>query len=363
MSSDRNPGEMLSLCAPEPTPLFDFGRLSQVCSSWDAAVMGTPSLWVDMDLSELSPDLRITRWRPTSTQNFRPPVRLPTKHSARWRTADIFICPTVTTYLSAAKGNLLLLEQLEIGGSGLDLLAIFEGALKLTQVKILNLVQTPQLSWHQLHEVAYEHGSSRFLQSTHDSHHLSWPRGQFGALALRSSFRNTLHRLSLYHVIMFEDELVQCLSEMQVLAQLCVQDVPSSVPGAAGHVLITNSLLEPLVWTEDSACLTPNFTIFAFASILGFNDNVLVDFVASRLGSRRNDDQPFTMKILWQPAAPDERDIDSVTAHVGIGRAGSTGSLNLHGFLLPAEDVGGTVTAIWRRWSPRGCPCQRARVA
>ncbi|KAJ6582682.1 hypothetical protein DFH09DRAFT_1145715 [Mycena vulgaris] len=192
-------GEMFSLCAPDPIRLYmcldsdspadgiertaqmHLLALSQACSSWRSVVMGTPSLWatIDVDFSPPPPKpagLIATLTKLVSLSLKRsanypltihlraldadagPALELLAQHSGRWRTADLQVCLPAFPYLSAAKDKLSLLERLEIGGSSLDGLDLFEAAPKLKEVSLAESgAGYSQLPWHQLHEVTYRH--------------------------------------------------------------------------------------------------------------------------------------------------------------------------------------------------------------
>ncbi|KAF8145759.1 hypothetical protein K438DRAFT_1735247 [Mycena galopus ATCC 62051] len=125
---------------------------------------------------------------------------------------------------------------------------------------------------------------------------LFWPRDDFLALASRSSFRNTLNKLFLHDLVITQDELVGCLSDMKVLRELFIQDVPgdfSTDHRRADHILITDSLLQRLGWRPDSSCLVPHMHHFSFGSKFSFEDNAFIEFVDSRLVSGATRDAPF----------------------------------------------------------------------
>jgi hypothetical protein len=85
-----------------------------------------------------------------------PGLELLVLHSARWRTLDIYVELPAFHFLSPAKGSLPLLERLDIGGSDLDLLDIFESAPKLTHFGSSELCARPlKLPWVQLQHVRY----------------------------------------------------------------------------------------------------------------------------------------------------------------------------------------------------------------
>ncbi|KAJ6556850.1 hypothetical protein DFH09DRAFT_1489404 [Mycena vulgaris] len=191
--------EILSACAPEPILFFgsspgepptnNFERLaqmhlvtlSQVCSSWRTSVMGPPSLWatIDGDLSwrEGSPaafSAKITHLMSLSLQrsgnypltihlrargeSAGPALKLLAQHSARWRAVDFHLLPPAFGFLSLAKGNLPLLECLEIGGHHLNRVDIFEAAPKLREVAMTDSGPCyPQIPWNQLRYFTFEY--------------------------------------------------------------------------------------------------------------------------------------------------------------------------------------------------------------
>ncbi|KAF8160360.1 hypothetical protein K438DRAFT_1942370 [Mycena galopus ATCC 62051] len=58
-----------------------------------------------------------------------------------------------------------------------------------------------------------------------NEHPFLWPRDHFQAFASRSCLLKTLTKLFLYDVVITEEELVECLSEMPALLELFIQDV------------------------------------------------------------------------------------------------------------------------------------------
>jgi hypothetical protein len=127
---------------------------------------------------------------------------------------------------------------------------------------------------------------------------LSWPRHQFLACASRSSFRHTLTNFLLDNIIISEDELVECLSEMSALRELFVHDVPALAVGDAHHILVTDSLLRRLTWTSDPSCLAPYLTALHVGSFFTFDPDVLLDFVESRVVPGRAGGHIFGIELL-----------------------------------------------------------------
>ncbi|KAJ7673716.1 hypothetical protein DFH06DRAFT_1173112 [Mycena polygramma] len=130
------------------------------------------------------------------------------------------------------------------------------------------------------------------LQSCDGAPPLFWPQGDFLAFTSRSLFRENLIKLCLQDVIITTDELVECLSQMQAIQELFIQDVP-----ARAHILITDGLFHSLTRTSGPACLIPHLSSFRFACGLHFSETMLLGFVESRLfpGQR-----PLEITIEWQ---------------------------------------------------------------
>ncbi|KAF7350594.1 3-beta hydroxysteroid dehydrogenase isomerase family [Mycena sanguinolenta] len=137
-----------------------------------------------------------------------------------------------------------------------------------------------------------------FRSSRPEAHPLFWPRDHFPAFASRSCFRDILTKLFLYDMVIAEDELVECLSDMRALMELFIQDVV----GSSDHeenILINDTLLRRLTWRSDSSCIAPNLNIFSFASLFFFDDDALVPFVESRARpAERHDSSPFRMEAF-----------------------------------------------------------------
>ncbi|KAJ7615226.1 hypothetical protein DFH06DRAFT_1239900 [Mycena polygramma] len=112
-----------------------------------------------------------------------------------------------------------------------------------------------------------------------------WPRDHFPAFASRSSFPSGLTSLSLHDTVISEDDLAACLSEMDALGELFIQDIGDN--GIREHMLVTDSLLQRLTWTADPSCLVPRLSSMRFASFFSFRSQALLDFITSRLHSGR----------------------------------------------------------------------------
>ncbi|KAJ7615206.1 hypothetical protein DFH06DRAFT_1239833 [Mycena polygramma] len=127
-----------------------------------------------------------------------------------------------------------------------------------------------------------------------------WPRDHFPAFASRSSFPSGLTSLSLHDTVISEDDLAACLSEMDALSELFIQDFGDN--DYRENVLVTASLLQRLTWTADPSCLVPHLSSMRFASFFSFRSQALLDFITSRLHSGRKGNVPFGMDLLWQTA-------------------------------------------------------------
>ncbi|KAJ7676682.1 hypothetical protein DFH06DRAFT_1121990 [Mycena polygramma] len=109
-----------------------------------------------------------------------------------------------------------------------------------------------------------------------------------------SSFARTLTKFSLHDMIITEDELVACLSEMCLLSELFIQDVTGD-SHRPDNILMFSSLLQHLVWRPEDSCL-PNLTTFAFASLFFFDDETFLHMVTSRLLARSANHGPFRIQ-------------------------------------------------------------------
>jgi hypothetical protein len=148
-------------------------------------------------------------------------------------------------------------------------------------------------------------------------HALLWPRHHFLACASRSSFRHTLTKLLFENIIISEDELVECLSEMPALLDLFLHDVPAMAVGEVDHILVTNSLLRRLAWTPDPSCLTPYLSTLRLGSLFTFDHEMLLDFVTSRVVPGKSGDNPFGIELLnLQLAEPGPEMKESVLARL-----------------------------------------------
>ncbi|KAJ7628220.1 hypothetical protein DFH06DRAFT_1442113 [Mycena polygramma] len=382
-------------------------NLSQVCLGWHGIVMGTPSLWANIEvdltldpsargdfdraITGVSRSLDLSGFYPLTIQvntyadDAIPGLKLLAQHCERWRVVDMYAWLDVSACISRVKGNLPRLERLGLGGFQLAEVGIFETAPKLTHVILSDFDNAPPgLPWSQLLEITYyssrpepiaegvighrlailarcsnqcefniytlnltglnlpifdlvpvrsdirilrlaildlgdeEHCRQAVgeivgtltlpclqelhLWSTRMDQRLFWPRDHFSAFASRSSFAQTLIKLSLHDMVITEDELVACLSEMCLLSELFIQDVARDFDHPH-HILLSTTLLQRLVWRPDDSCLIPNLTTFTFASLFDFDDDTFLHMVTSRLVAGSSSDGPFkiqTTRLMGQ---------------------------------------------------------------
>ncbi|KAJ7467489.1 hypothetical protein FB451DRAFT_1177871 [Mycena latifolia] len=323
--------------------------------------MGTPSLWVtiDVDLSETQPR-DITKITKILSLSLRRSANYPLMIH---QTADIYISEFAFAYLSAAKGNLPLLERLKISGASLSLLDTFEDAPKLTRVSFSELgAGLLELSWSQLHRVTYSHvwsvdnvdnlcdglqvmcrcpngcqfsifdldiadltlsllpvhsNVSHFelaLADASGSAHSGQALGEILAtLTLPNLQRLSLEGIIDIHPLVFLPPVMtlwwnvfpkcepswSCISKMSPQVFEAAQIICSSQRASS-----RNSFGRPI------KLASPRTLSVSASSLFTFNDHVLWDFVASRSAPSR--DEPFELS-MWYPT-PDERDIDIVVA-------------------------------------------------
>ncbi|KAJ7656165.1 hypothetical protein DFH06DRAFT_476749 [Mycena polygramma] len=408
---------IFTLCSPEPVSFYDpededqwddmldrssqlhLRRLSQVSSRWQDIVMQSPQLWttIAFDCQEENQVALVEGLLSRSLdRSARCPlaigcvvssldagtIEILVRHCERWRTADIYINPTVADSFLNLKGNVPLLEDLKIGGCGPRPNDIFSSAPKLTHVTLAITAGTvPKLPWSQLRNVDYDfydgdHPRGRIqsilsvmsacsrecvfnvhrLYLSSLAHHPpltavvseiqalslslydgaqigellqaltlpclrkltlrscdSWPRDDFSAFAARSSFHSGLTSLSLYDTVISPDDLVACLSGMNALSELFIEDIVDD--GDVENLLVTDSLLQRLAWTAGSSCLAPHLSSMRFASLFTFGSQTLLDFITSRLPSATGGNIPFEVDLTW--LAEEEPHIDnSVLAHI-----------------------------------------------
>ncbi|KAJ7617595.1 hypothetical protein DFH06DRAFT_1364225 [Mycena polygramma] len=384
-------------------------NLSQVCFGWHGIVMGTPSLWANIEvdltldpsargdfdraITGVSRSLDLSGFYPLTIQvntyadDAIPGLKLLAQH---WSVGELSTSVAsrrqhYSACISRVKGNLPRLERLGLGGFQLAEVGIFETAPKLTHVILSDFDNAPPgLPWSRLLELTYYssrpepiaegvigdrlallarcsnqcefniytlnltgldlpifdlvpvRSNIRVLRlaildlgdeehcrqavgeivgtltlpclqelhfwSTRIDQRLFWPRDHFPAFASRSSVAQALTKFSLHEMVITEDDLVACLSEMRLLSELFIQDVARDCE-RPDHILLSTTLLQRLVWRPDDSRLIPNLTTFAFASLFDFDDDTFLHMVASRLVAGSSSDGPFkiqTTRLMGQ---------------------------------------------------------------
>ncbi|KAJ6554835.1 hypothetical protein B0H19DRAFT_1263130 [Mycena capillaripes] len=125
----------------------------------------------------------------------------------------------------------------------------------------------------------------------------TWNQPSFFDFASRSSLHTNLIHLDL-RIIISDDELLQCLVVLPLLEYLTIADSE----GYEYPPLVTDYLLRCLTWISDEDCLIPRLHSFACTSLLTFTDEVLLEFLKSRLVPRpRSEDggKPFQATV-WR---------------------------------------------------------------
>ncbi|KAJ7159628.1 hypothetical protein C8R46DRAFT_1224208 [Mycena filopes] len=141
--------------------------------------------------------------------------------------------------------------------------------------------------WQQLRDaelVALEEGNITPIGKVRP---VVWSKHHFDAFASRPFCAATLRELVLTDTVITEGELVSTLAELPGLMFLVIGDVPGrrasqDTPLPAAHILITDSLLRRLSWV-DSSSLVPKLVDIVMMTTLAFDDNVLLDFIISRI--------------------------------------------------------------------------------
>ncbi|KAK7057944.1 hypothetical protein R3P38DRAFT_3342096 [Favolaschia claudopus] len=139
---------------------------------------------------------------------------------------------------------------------------------------------------------------------------LLWPHTQGLAFLQRCKYQGNslLDTLHLHDVVITEEELVECLGELQTLRDLYVTDHPAveALPNSSPHVLITDTLLQRLSPDSDDMdnSLVPMLASVQFKTIGEFSDQVLLEFIEKRVGAVAHwdlEDEPFDCCVSWIP--------------------------------------------------------------
>ncbi|KAJ6556635.1 hypothetical protein DFH09DRAFT_1491284 [Mycena vulgaris] len=131
-----------------------------------------------------------------------------------------------------------------------------------------------------------------------------WEPTPFMEFASRSSLRGNLTTLVI-HILITDEELLQCLAVLPMLTTLIVSDCG----GDGRHIVTTDTLLRRLTWTADDSCLIPSLHFFAFTSLFRYTDDAYWDFLTSRLVPGHTVLEPFKTRIWWLLGAGRERDV------------------------------------------------------
>ncbi|KAJ6454158.1 hypothetical protein C8R45DRAFT_628029 [Mycena sanguinolenta] len=135
-----------------------------------------------------------------------------------------------------------------------------------------------------------------------DESSLSWDQHRFLRFVSRSSLGTSLTSLEMARTTIDHDELVGCLAVLPSLVQLVISD-----DEFAPHNLITDSLLQRLIWTHDPAtCLVPRLNFVCLTSVLDFCDDKYWEFIASRIVPAQWDGLSLEAKIYWLPVCTRE---------------------------------------------------------
>ncbi|KAJ7137576.1 hypothetical protein C8R43DRAFT_1109862 [Mycena crocata] len=272
--------------------------ISQVCSYWHSAAMGTPRLWADLSVD-------VTLWTESDMTQFdlvatslqrsancpltmgivvvdggisRQLIELLVRHSHRWKDVCLWMDPRSFEFLAAARGHLPILQRLDISGVTDETFLgfrfdAFELAPKLTKFGLrFWSSDLPVLPWGQLTKIRYDNEGSPNLSN--------------GFELMRS-----LQTASVYHL----HANVSCISlpvtllpvASNIAGPLTIEITPSADPAEAQGVLtaildaLTLSSLRhillfskpgapPLLWAQ-----TPDFMAFASRSSLHASLTVL----------------------------------------------------------------------------------------
>ncbi|KAK7057930.1 hypothetical protein R3P38DRAFT_2680991 [Favolaschia claudopus] len=134
-----------------------------------------------------------------------------------------------------------------------------------------------------------------------------WPHSQGLAFFQRSRCQghSQLETLHLHHVIITEEELIECLHELPTLRDLYVTDHADVVlPNNPRHVLITDTLLQRLSPNPDDipGSLVPMLASVHFKTVGKFSDAVLLEFIEKRVGAVAYwdlENEPFDCCVSW----------------------------------------------------------------
>ncbi|KAK7027848.1 hypothetical protein R3P38DRAFT_953319 [Favolaschia claudopus] len=105
-----------------------------------------------------------------------------------------------------------------------------------------------------------------------------WACNSFLALAERSVFHDSLFTLRLHQVRVTDTDLLRCLEVLPRLMCLEICDCPTE-----GVVVITDKLLQGLIYNSDLSALVPRLEYLQLTSLFEFSEEAYLDLVVSRV--------------------------------------------------------------------------------
>ncbi|KAJ7779801.1 hypothetical protein B0H16DRAFT_1830175 [Mycena metata] len=183
-----------------------------------------------------------------------------------------------------------------------------------TVAKILECLTLPHLTLLQM------------VSEEHPDLPIPWPQPEFLALAGRSSFHSHLLRLHLWHVVITEAELLECLAALPSLERLTVSDHLAVYNDGVEVQVVTDRLFAALTLAaptnsnpdadaDTTPPLAPRLTSFGCQTLLKFDDTVFSTFLLSRMaaverdGSADSDDvNVVDAEVWWLPGHQRELD-------------------------------------------------------
>ncbi|KAJ7501083.1 hypothetical protein B0H11DRAFT_2375184 [Mycena galericulata] len=280
--------------------------LAGVSSYWLRLIMGTPSLWreVEVDFNNnwtgrhmdiLSAVLERSGKTPLhlhvrhiSCPLNRAGLELLALHSERWEEANLQMDLAAMHMISSVKGNIPLLRCLRVLGSDFsEVVQVSAGDLTHIVSPMTTLsIQGPS---HELCGAKTGWNMGRFLSSltlpslrsfTIHPSTLYWPQKQFLKFATRSALCGVLRTLDIQGIDIADSELLEALSELQLLEHLTISDVSVSSERDQ-HIVITDNLLKGLTRTSKKA-KCPALQNIHLTTLLGFSQATLKKFATSR---------------------------------------------------------------------------------
>ncbi|KAK7053609.1 hypothetical protein R3P38DRAFT_2601331 [Favolaschia claudopus] len=121
------------------------------------------------------------------------------------------------------------------------------------------------------------------LHVAHDFPAPVWACDNFLALAERSGFSSSLFTLTLHQVRVTDTDLLRCLEVLPRLTWLEISDCSTE-----GVVVITDTLLQGLIYNSDLSALVPRLEYLQLASLFEFSEESYLDLVVSRVETPHN---------------------------------------------------------------------------